>query len=411
MADQRTDALRREVATLRAVIEVMTGAAIPFHDARLPGSEQALFQLRPVGLVEMRSASRGGDRVPTVVEHGDLVFTERALRYFGAKREKVWRWKQVTDLDLFDSGCLIDVSSRAALAGVKLARADAAGAGALIAWMTERAQGGDGSAHLDAVRRRLARLTEAGASASREAPSRGARPASPRSRADALTVQRAAVAVLVAVLAFLVAGALGDDAPKEISTAPTTSDTTATAASEPSPTREESAPEPSPTPSPTPSASPTPSPSPVIASVSGTYSGEVEVTEDWANETDGVEYTTVGETFPISVTISDMCDSAARSGGSCTVRVDDPEERLAVPESFPEWPSSWRDMDRTPRLAHRSLVTDECVGAGTTESEISLVLTFADSRSVDVRYEWDTTGGLGNDCEAGYHAEGTLERG
>jgi hypothetical protein len=95
-----------------------------------------------------------------------------------------------------------------------------------------------------------------------------------------------------------------------------------------------------------------------------------------------------------------------RFGGSCTVRVDDPKEQLAVPESFPEWPSSWRDME----LAHRSLVTDECIGGGTTESEIKLVLAFADSRSVDVRYQWDTTGNLGNDCEAGYHAEGTLER-
>lgn len=412
MADQRTDGLQREVETLRAVVEVMTGAALPVHDARLPGSEQALVQLQPVGLVEMRSASRGGERVPTVVERGELIFTERALRYFGEKREKVWRWNQVTDLDFFDSACLIDVSSRVALAGVKMTRADAFGGLALIGWMADRAQGRDGQGHLDAVRTRLARLTEREVLATREVRSRPARPVGSRSKTDAFTVQGAAVAVLVAVLAFLVAGALTDNAPAESGMVPTTSDTTATAASERLPSREESPPEPSASPPPSvpPSTSPTPSPSSVIASVSGTYSGNVEVTEDWANETDGVEYSAVGESFPMSVTISDQCDSAARSGGSCSVRIDDPNEQLALPESFPEWPSSWRDAEGTPELAHRSLVTDECIGGGATESEIKLVLTFADSRSVDVRYEWDTTFEPGNDCEAGYHVEGTLER-
>ncbi|MEL7974372.1 DUF1524 domain-containing protein [Isoptericola sp. F-RaC21] len=124
-------------AALRA-LAVMEGNERGNADARIPATERALIQFPGVALVEPRS--RNGARVPTRIEVGDLVVTDRGARFLGPSRSKVWRWDAVTGIRHDGDTVHVAVSTRQMVCGMAFPAETAEVARATVDWAANRAR-------------------------------------------------------------------------------------------------------------------------------------------------------------------------------------------------------------------------------------------------------------------------------
>jgi hypothetical protein len=83
-----------------------------------PPSESHLFSLPGIYLIEPRVQSRGGPRVPTRIECGTAVVTNRALRFVGESKSVEWRIDRVVNLTVEPEHLTFAVSNRKTISGL-----------------------------------------------------------------------------------------------------------------------------------------------------------------------------------------------------------------------------------------------------------------------------------------------------
>jgi len=147
-----------DLALSSLALDVIQGRTTGVPDARVPHTELLLLEVEGARLLEERSASRGGSRLPTPVDTGSLLVTTNTLRFQGESQTKTWRWTRVTDIVASGNDVMIDVSSRAARAGVRLASGQRAAVLAMIEWNVSRSIGRTSQRPASELKRRIARL-------------------------------------------------------------------------------------------------------------------------------------------------------------------------------------------------------------------------------------------------------------
>jgi hypothetical protein len=84
----------------------------------LPTGERIMAVFSNVKLVEPRVRERGGPKVPTVVDQGDLWVTSRAVRYRSHVRTVEWRIDKLIEIGRRSGYVLLPVSNRKTVSGV-----------------------------------------------------------------------------------------------------------------------------------------------------------------------------------------------------------------------------------------------------------------------------------------------------
>jgi hypothetical protein len=121
----RHRARRRELelrAATNAQLHRDLAACIEQHPAGteikgLPKGERLLFALPDVLLIEPRAEHRGGPKVPTAVDRGTALFTDRALRFSGSTSE-TWKWANLLAVQSESDYLTLAVSNRQKVSGV-----------------------------------------------------------------------------------------------------------------------------------------------------------------------------------------------------------------------------------------------------------------------------------------------------
>ncbi|MEV5963139.1 hypothetical protein AB0L70_15330 [Kribbella sp. NPDC051952] len=85
--------------------------------AALPAGERILAEFSDVKLIEPRVRERGGPKVPTVVDEGDLRITSRAVRYRSHVRTAEWRIDKLIEIGRSEY-VVLPVSNRKTVSGV-----------------------------------------------------------------------------------------------------------------------------------------------------------------------------------------------------------------------------------------------------------------------------------------------------
>jgi hypothetical protein len=85
----------------------------------LTTSERLLTSFAGVALVEPRSVSRGGPRVPRSVDSGDVWITSRGIRYHGTAKSVEWRFDRIVKKSPTSDLVTFTVTNRKTISGLQ----------------------------------------------------------------------------------------------------------------------------------------------------------------------------------------------------------------------------------------------------------------------------------------------------
>jgi hypothetical protein len=138
---RRCDLLRTQLEELQQILDRLAAHPVGAADPRVKPTEKLLAVLDDIQLLEPRSARRGGPRMPTAVDTGIVVITDKAIRFTGTTKTVEWRFDKMHAIRADADALLFPVTNRQLISGLRAPRPRRPALQAAVGWGVTQAAG------------------------------------------------------------------------------------------------------------------------------------------------------------------------------------------------------------------------------------------------------------------------------
>lgn len=122
-AEARLTRAQEEAAAACQLARAVRDDPLGIRSPAVPAKQRLLLEMAPARLIEPRSESRGGPKVPTAVGTGHLLITDTELVFVGTDRSVKWQYGKVLDVHAGKDFVTFRVANRQLISGVSVGSA------------------------------------------------------------------------------------------------------------------------------------------------------------------------------------------------------------------------------------------------------------------------------------------------